>query len=119
MFTIHDLSRLESSRNLWLATVRPNGAPHLVPIWFVWLAGYAYLCTGRRSVKARNLESNPNFSFALEDGDDPIVIEGTAQILENTPVEVVEAFQKKFNWNIEGDSQYNAIIRLTPTRVLL
>ena len=61
--------RLQTEQNLWLATVRPNGTPHLVPIWFVWVAGKIYLCTGADSVKVRNLMQNPQVSIALEDGN--------------------------------------------------
>ncbi|TAH52506.1 MAG: pyridoxamine 5'-phosphate oxidase [Chloroflexota bacterium] len=119
MITPNDLQRLENARNLWLATVRPNGAPHLVPIWFVWLDEKAYLCTALDSVKARNIRQNPRVAFALEDGDDPVLMEGTARILENGTPEIVQAFQKKFNWDIRGDGTYNTIIEITPTRMVL
>lgn len=35
MFKPQDRARLENAHNLWLATVRPNHAPHLVPIWLI------------------------------------------------------------------------------------
>lgn len=119
MINPNDLMRLENARNLWLATVRPNGAPHLVPIWFVWLDGKAYLCTALKSAKARNIRQNPRVAFALEDGDDPVLIEGTARILEDKTSAIVEAFQKKFDWDIRGDKTYNAVIEITPTRMVL
>ena len=28
--------RLRDSRNYWLATVRPDGRPHVMPVWAVW-----------------------------------------------------------------------------------
>jgi F420H(2)-dependent biliverdin reductase len=117
--TASDQARLETARNLWLATVRPNGAPHLVPIWFVWLDDNVYLCTSKESVKARNIMQNSRIAFALEDGDDPVLIEGTAQIVDSVPQGVVEAFAKKFDWNIQGDGTYNAVIEITPLRVVL
>jgi general stress protein 26 len=111
--------RLENARNLWLATVRPNGSPHLVPIWFVWLDDRAYLCTSIHSVKARNIAKNSRVAFALEDGDNPIVLEGAATILRDIPENVVRAFHEKFNWDIRGDSTYNAVIKIQPQRVVL
>jgi F420H(2)-dependent biliverdin reductase len=119
MIQTQDQQRLETSRNLWLATVRPNGSPHLVPIWFVWVNDKAYLCTSNESVKARNISRNPRVAFALEDGDDPVLIQGTAKLLDEFPVDVVAAFQKKFNWNIRSDSTYNTLIEITPERVVL
>jgi hypothetical protein len=118
MLSAQDRERLQTSRNLWLATVRPNGSPHLVPIWFVWLNDKVYLCTSRNSVKGRNIAANGRIAFALEDGDDPLVIEGNALLLDSAPPELVEAFQKKFDWNITGDSTYNAVVEITPSRVV-
>jgi general stress protein 26 len=119
MLTSSDRARLESARNLWLATVRPDASPHLVPIWFVWWNDKAYLCTSLDSVKARNIRMNPRVVFALEDGDDPVLLEATARILAEPPPEVVDAFLKKFEWDIRGDSTYNGVIELSPVRVVL
>lgn len=114
-----DQKRLETERNLWLATVRPNGAPHLVPIWFVWHENKAFLCTSENSRKAKNIANEPRVMFALEGGDDPVLIEGIARILEDTPDEIVESFRHKFNWDITSDSTYNAVIEITPQRIVL
>jgi hypothetical protein len=117
--TPEQIARLEQAQNIWLATVRPNGTPHLVPIWFAWVNDCAYICTARDSVKARNLLSNPNAAFSLEDGNSPLVAQAQAELLDHAPPEVIGAFIKKFSWNIEGDSTYNTVIRLTPTRWVL
>lgn len=114
-----DLERLQSAQNIWLATVRPNGTPHLVPIWFVWLDNSAFICTGRSSVKGRNMLANPRVAFALEDGNDPLVIQAEAQLVTEITPAVVAAFQQKYDWRIVDDAQYNAVFRLNPTRVLL
>jgi PPOX class probable F420-dependent enzyme len=109
--------RLQTEQNLWLATVRPNGSPHLVPIWFVWVAGKIYVCTGADSVKVRNLRQNPQVSIALEDGAQPIVIEGRAQPIGGAPQPVIEAFKKKYDWGITGDEMYTQVIEIQPTKI--
>lgn len=119
MITRTDQTRLETERNLWLATVRPDGAPHLVPIWFVWHQNKVYLCTSKNSVKAKNIRANPRVAFALEGGDDPVLIEGIAKILGSAPGEITAAFKRKFDWDITGDSTYDIIIEITPKRVIL
>ena len=119
MFSASDLKRLHTEPNLWLATVRPNQAPHLVPIWFVWHENKAYLCTGRQSIKARNISVNPRISFALENGGDPVVVEGSARILDEIPDAVAALFASKYDWNISRDSTYDAVIEITPHRVVL
>ena len=108
--------RLQTEQNLWLATVRPNGAPHLVPIWFVWVAGKIYLCTGADSVKVRNLLQNPQVSIALEDGSQPIVIEGLAQPVEPGRHAVLSEFQRKYDWDITSDDTYTQVIEIEPIR---
>ncbi|HLE28937.1 MAG TPA: pyridoxamine 5'-phosphate oxidase family protein, partial [Anaerolineales bacterium] len=60
--------RLDSAQNVWVATVRPDGRPHLVPVWFVMDGGRWYICTAPDSVKARNLQTNSRIALALEDG---------------------------------------------------
>ncbi len=109
--------RLQTEQNLWLATVRPTGAPHLVPIWFVWVAGKIYLCTGADSVKVRNLLQNPHVSIALEDGTQPIVIEGLAQPVGQADVAVLSEFQRKYDWDITSDDTYTQVIEIEPVRI--
>src|SRR5512147_2210083 len=100
--------RLTTESNIWLATVRSNGTPHLAPIWFVWVEGKVYVCTAADSVKARNLLANPSVSLALESGNAPVVLEGHACFTptESVSPAVIEAFQHKYDWNIQTDTTY-------------
>ncbi len=106
------------SRNVWFATVRPDGRPHLVPIWFVVEGERWYVCTGSESVKARNLKANAAVTLALEDGDRPFVVEGQARPIDVT-ISVAEKFKAKYDWDITSDSQYNQLIEITVSRQLL
>ena len=109
--------RLQTEQNLWLATVRPDGRPHLLPIWFVWVADKIYLCTGADSVKVRNLKQNPRVSLALEDGTHPIVIEGLARPIGQAGVAIIAEFQRKYGWDITSDDTYTQVIEIEPKRV--
>ena len=109
--------RLQTEQNLWLATVRPTGTPHLVPIWFVWVNSRIYLCTAANSVKVRNLRQNPQVAIALEDGTKPIVIEGLAQPIEQADAAVVAEFQRKYEWDITTDDTYTQVIEIKPTKI--
>lgn len=111
------LERLHSEQNIWLATARPDGRPHLVPIWFVWVDETVYICTESQSVKARNLRLNPRATIALESGAQPVVAECQASFIEQPyPAEVIAAFLAKFEWDITTDNQYNILIALHPLR---
>lgn len=111
-------NRVERARNLWLATVRPDGRPHLVPVWFVTVAGRWYICTHPHSVKARNLQANPRVALALEDGDQPCVLEGRARRVTPSP-EVIAQFQAKFEWDITTDADYGAVFEITVIKQVL
>src|SRR5215207_8217392 len=101
-------SRPETARNVWLATVRPDGRPHLVPIWFVTAADRWYLCTAPGSVKARNLGANPYMALALEDGDQPYIVEGQARPVPPDP-DVIAKFKTKYDWDITTDAHYSQV----------
>lgn len=40
--------RLSESRNYWVCTVRPDGRPHVMPVWGVWDAGELWFSSGLR-----------------------------------------------------------------------
>ncbi|HQV26653.1 MAG TPA: pyridoxamine 5'-phosphate oxidase family protein [Thermoflexales bacterium] len=112
-------ARLTSERNIWLATVRANGKPHLVPIWFVWWNGGAWICTSPKSVKARNIGTQSNVMFSLENGDKPALAEGAAARMEGPfPDALVDAFKAKYGWDINADSDYGAVFEIRVTRWL-
>jgi PPOX class probable F420-dependent enzyme len=66
----------------WLATVRPDGRPHVTPLLTVWDDDAPWFCTGADERKGRNLAANPR--CVLTTGDNrldaglDVVVEGTA-----------------------------------------
>ena len=105
-------------RNVWFATVRPDGRPHLVPVWYVLEGDRWYVCMQANSVKARNLQANSAVSLALEDGNNPFVVEGQAQVIAKTP-SVAEKFKAKYDWDIMSDDQYSQLVEVSVSRRLL
>jgi hypothetical protein len=111
-------SRLETARNVWLATVRVDGRPHLVPIWFVTHAGRWYFCTAPGSVKARNLGVNPHVALALEDGDQPYIVEGQAHPVTASP-DVLAQFKAKYDWDLTTDAHYTQLFEVVVARQVM
>jgi PPOX class probable F420-dependent enzyme len=76
---------LEQEPVVWLSTVRPDGRPHLVPIWF-WWDGRALLAFSKPDAqKVRNLRANPSVMLALGDAEDDFdvgMLEGRAELLD-------------------------------------
>jgi hypothetical protein len=111
-------SRLDKSEIIWLATVRPDGSPHLAPLWFVWWSDRVYVCTPAATLKSRNMLLNRKIALALEDGITPVIIEGEARRLDNIPQEVDDLFLRKYDWQIFGDETNDAVFEIVPAKVL-
>lgn len=112
--------KLESAQNIWIGTVRPDGRPHLAPVWFVWCQEKIFVCIDPGSVKARNIEGNSQVVLALENGSSPVICEGTAsKAVKPFPDEVVRLFQLKYDWDIRQDTQYQTLVEVTPKKWLV
>jgi nitroimidazol reductase NimA-like FMN-containing flavoprotein (pyridoxamine 5'-phosphate oxidase superfamily) len=71
--------QLVRARNYWIGTTRPDGRPHVMPVWGLWLDEQVWFSTARLSRKGRNLSHAPDVVVHLESGDDVVILEGTAQ----------------------------------------
>ena len=71
--------RLVRSREFWLATVTPEGAPHLMPVWAVWREGMLWFSSSNGSRKARDLEAEPRCTLSTGDPREPVVVQGRAR----------------------------------------
>jgi hypothetical protein len=112
--------RLHAESNIWAATARADGRPHLTPVWFAWQGGKVYICIDPASVKARNLAANDRIALALEDGSSPIILEGVGRPVNGAdrPQGVVDEFKRKYDWDIVTDGQYSLLIEITPEKIL-
>ena len=73
--------RLVESHTFWLATHWPDGRPHVMPVWAIWHAGALWFSSSNQSRKARNLSNDPRCVLTTEDPENPVVVEGTAELL--------------------------------------
>src|SRR5580698_4293638 len=75
------------ARTAKLATVRPDGRPHLAPVWYdVDDDGSLVFNTGDSTVKGRNLRRDPRLSLCVDDDRPPfsfVVVEGVAEISDD------------------------------------
>jgi general stress protein 26 len=114
--------RLAASEHFWCATVRPDGRPHLMPIWGLWDHSALWFSTGVWSRKARNLYCEGRVVLSSEDPVNPIVVEGVAEV--QTAPAVIARFLALLNAKYETDYEIdfqdpriNATIRVRPTWV--
>ena len=79
---------LDHVRTASLATVRPDGRPHVAPVWFDIDGDSFVLTTGENTVKGRNMRRDPRVSLCIDDEEPPFrfaVIEGTAKLTAEDP----------------------------------
>jgi len=72
-------AQLTEAKNYWLSSVRPNGKPHTVPRWGVFMDNKFYYDGSSETRHAQNIITNPNVSVHLESGDQAIILEGRSQ----------------------------------------
>jgi nitroimidazol reductase NimA-like FMN-containing flavoprotein (pyridoxamine 5'-phosphate oxidase superfamily) len=95
----HVVEQLERARNYWLATTRPDGRPHVTPVWAAWVDGALYFDGIYTARWARNLAANPAASVHLESGADVVILEGTVEDVvpeAELAARIVEAFAAKY-----------------------
>jgi len=102
------VERLQKTRNFWVATTRPDGRPHAMPVWAIWSADALYFSTARTSVKARNLVANPDCTITTERADEAVILEGPATVEEDHDVlrPVWDDYKAKYDWDIKGQSMF-------------
>ena len=71
-------AQLRAAVDYWLVTTRPDGRPHVVPRWGVWLDGRFWYDGAATTVHARNLAVHPACALHLEDGAQAVVVEGSS-----------------------------------------
>src|ERR1044072_3971727 len=79
---------IERSRPATMATVLPNGRPHLVAMWYAVVDGEIWFETKAKSQKAVNLRRDQTIRVMIEAGQtyDPlrgVSIDGTAEIVDD------------------------------------
>lgn len=126
----HVEQRLREEPIIWLTTVRPDGRPHTVPVWFLWDGETFLVFSQPGNLKIRNLQRNPHVTLALDgtkQGGDVVTVEGEAELLsEPSRNIVVPAFGEKYasmikTMGVDTDrlvEDYSQPIRIKPAKFI-
>jgi len=60
---------MDEERVVTVATIGPNGRPHLMPLWYVHEGTAVIAWTFAKSQKVKNLERDPRATLQIEAGD--------------------------------------------------
>jgi Pyridoxamine 5'-phosphate oxidase len=107
--------RLTKGGWFWLATVRPDGSPHVMPVFAAWSAPVLFVASKETARKSRNLDANPRCVITTDTGDLHVIIEGEARHVRDrqTLQRASDAFAAVYQWPttvIDGrlDAEYGA-----------
>jgi hypothetical protein len=105
--------RMTSSHNYWIATTRPDGRPHVMPVWGVWLEDGFYFSTGKNTRKAQNLAADPRCVVCAECADEAIIVEGVVEPVDDASVydRFANAYVAKYDWPVEQDTAPAYVVR--------
>jgi len=122
--------RLRHNLIAWLTTVRPDGQPITLPVWFLLRDDDTILVYSQpTSAKLRNIQANPKVSVVLDVSDlghNVVRLEGTAATASNLPpVDQISAYVDKYAERIAAlfetpehfAAQFTVPVLITPTRL--
>ena len=113
--------RLAEARHYWLATVRPDGRPHVVPLDGLWLDTRWYFGGSPRTVKHRNLLANRRVTMHLDGGASAVIVDGQCEIQKPSPDQarrLVAASKAKYGYAPPAKAYRSGVWTLLPERVL-
>src|SRR4051812_37712583 len=83
----------------WLATVNPDGSPHVTGIGALWVDGAFWFETGEHTRKGRNLARDPRCTLSIATHDFDLVVEGEAhKVTDPTTVKAMAARWATAGW---------------------
>ncbi len=109
--------RLEDSHNYWITTVRPDGSPHTMIVWGLWLDGIFLFSTGSKSRKARNLAATPKCIVCTERADEAVIVEGIAGLIRDRSRlrDFFRRYERKYKFDMSA-FQNEPIFAVRPRR---
>ena len=87
---------LAQGRALQVASLHPDGRPHLVPMWYVMDGAQIVFRSFTRSQKIRNLQRDPRLSVLVEEGEAyaelrGVMVQGRARLVDD-PAYVLDIY---------------------------
>ncbi len=93
--------QMSESKTYWISTCRPDGRPHSIPIWGVWLNNRFYFGGGELTATRKNLKENPYAVIHAESGVKVAILEGVVSVEEDQ--ERTEAIIKEYKQKYDVD----------------
>lgn len=112
-----------------LATVNPDGSPHVAPVWYRWDGEVVKVFTQKTAVKVRNIRHDARVSMSVAKQDAPygyVIVNGTAVISEDGIPDEVRAMAIHYKGEVEGEIYIRqalsemefCLLTITPSKII-
>ena len=114
-------TELERAQHYWIATVRPDGRPHVVPVEGLWVDDAWYYSGSKETIHYRSVAANPQAAMHLEAATKVFVVEG--EVLPIDPAQTLvarlaKAWRQKYGYAPPDADESVGVLRLTPRSIL-
>lgn len=113
--------QLELAERYWIATTRPDGRPHVVPVDGIWMEELWYYGGSDKTVHQRAVSANPHVVMHLEDAMRAVIVEGEVRVTEpseSLAARLVASSRKKYGYAPTKSEYQKGVMTLFPSRVL-
>ncbi|MCH7652089.1 MAG: PPOX class F420-dependent oxidoreductase [Chloroflexi bacterium] len=97
-----------------LATVRPDGSPHVAPVWFLYEDGVVKVLAETSSVKVKNLKSEPRVSVSIATDQQPyeyVIVNGVAEVSGGDISDILRRISVHYQGPEEGERYAEKTLR--------
>lgn len=96
------VEQFSQSEKFWLATVDPDGKPHVVPVFSVWFDGCPHFTSNPDARKARDIAQNSHCVMTTAGKTLDLIFEGEVIKItdDKTLKQVAEVYKSKYDWPI-------------------
>lgn len=120
---------LRAPRIAHLVTLRPDGSPHVAPVWYEYAGGLFLVWTSRRFRKVRNIESDPRVVLSIASEDQPyryVVAEGEVTVSDDDVWAIGLSIATRYEGADGGaafleeyyEEGWSVVLRLAPRRTM-
>ena len=114
---------------LIFTAIRPDGTPHVTPIWYEYDRSTFYCWVGAETVKVGHVRANPNVGLCIATHDEPyqyVLAEGTCDVVTEGVEARARSIARRYYGEGRGDrfaeenlaSSAGVLLVVTPTRMV-
>jgi PPOX class probable F420-dependent enzyme len=125
VLTENDLALLAEPQLAHVATIEPDGTPHVTPVWVDTDGRHILFNTAKGRVKYNNMARNPAVAISVVDKEDDfrtLWVKGTADFVEDGADEHIDRLARKYLgqdvYPYRRPGEVRVIVRVTPMQKL-